>query len=586
MSIRSQRRTRRYVALGLFYFALASLTIATTRVGNGVAILFVANALLAAYLIVSPHTHWRGAITACGIGSIAATSLFGFGPLAAPLLAAANMVEALVAATLYRRLAGERPVLTSMTGLLAFVAAAVLTAPAASAVLGAFAAASFGGDLARNSLHWFSGHALGMLTFAPLFLLVAGGELRVWAREASALRRIEAAGLLLGVAGVALFAFSPLNTPLLFLPLLGVLVATFRLGRLGATSSVIVLAFIGGGLTIAGSGPIATLIDDPVLRLSFFQFYLAVTTLTVLPVAAELARRKEMFARMQESEARYRLLAENSSDIILDIDLAGRIIFASPAIQRVGGYDPDEVVGWPAIDLVDPEDVERVQEAHRLAIATPGRIESVEYRGLTADGRRVWMETRTQAIFDEFGTPTGAVSAIRNVEHRKALERALALEADTDGLTGVLNRRAFMRMLTDAASSNRKAERGCLALFDLDHFKGVNDTHGHGVGDQVLIDFVTLAQGVVRDTDSIGRLGGEEFAILLRGASWEQAETVCERLRAACADRLRPAGSSQPVTVSAGVADITGPAGQAMQRADAALYRAKRAGRNRLVLAA
>jgi len=163
----------------------------------------------------------------------------------------------------------------------------------------------------------------------------------------------------------------------------------------------------------------------------------------------------------------------------------------------------------------------------------------------------------------------------------------LAKEARTDGLTGALNRRAFMREIEKAAVSQRQLERGCVALFDLDHFKRINDRLGHSAGDAVLVAFVRLARRIVRDGDVVGRLGGEEFAVFMKGASFDQALRICERLRIACAEEITLRGQTGGVTVSAGIATLDGePAPIVMERADAALYRAKRAGRNRLERAA
>jgi len=144
-----------------------------------------------------------------------------------------------------------------------------------------------------------------------------------------------------------------------------------------------------------------------------------------------------------------------------------------------------------------------------------------------------------------------------------------------------------MREIEAAAASQRQAERGCVALFDLDHFKHINDRHGHAAGDAVLIAFVKLARRIVRDGDCVGRLGGEEFAVFMKGASFDQALRICERLRIGCAEEITLRGEAGRVTVSAGIAAMDGaPASLVLERADNALYRAKRAGRNPLGRAA
>jgi hypothetical protein len=141
-------------------------------------------------------------------------------------------------------------------------------------------------------------------------------------------------GLTLLVALTCLVVFAQDALPLLFLPLLPIILAIFRIGRLGAAASVVLLTTIGGVLTVNGHGPIA-LIHQPVsTQVQFLQFYLACTVLTVLPVASELARRTGLYRRLHDSEARYRLLTENSTDIMLNLDVNGRSARSAASIPQ------------------------------------------------------------------------------------------------------------------------------------------------------------------------------------------------------------------------------------------------------------
>jgi diguanylate cyclase (GGDEF)-like protein len=150
----------------------------------------------------------------------------------------------------------------------------------------------------------------------------------------------------------------------------------------------------------------------------------------------------------------------------------------------------------------------------------------------------------------------------------------------TDVLTGLPNRRAFFERLAAQADSGTRA---CLAMIDIDHFKQVNDRHGHAAGDAVLRHFADLARSSFRADDMVGRIGGEEFAVILRGTTVEQACNVCQRL----VDRLSAAEIGTPmgpvhVTISIGIAAIAHDGDAAMAAADSALYDAKRSGRSRL----
>nr|WP_315254160.1 GGDEF domain-containing protein [uncultured Duganella sp.] len=197
---------------------------------------------------------------------------------------------------------------------------------------------------------------------------------------------------------------------------------------------------------------------------------------------------------------------------------------------------------------------------------------------------------------DEIGDMLRALSTLRtnSIERqqleleRKRLIEELRVRANTDYLTGILNRRAF------ASAGNKRlnaaqAQNATLAviLFDIDHFKAVNDTHGHEAGDQVLIHVAALVRAALRDGEILARHGGEEFVVMPAHCTQEQAGILAERLRAAIErEPLTLAGGHiLRVTASFGVASATGPAAaldSLLHEADLALYRAKRKGRNRV----
>ncbi len=584
------QRLFRAVACGLAYAGVAAVTVANTRFGGGVAYLWVASALLVAQLTLLPRRHWLAPCVATFIASVFVTVMVGLGPVAAVPIGLVNIGEAALAAALLRRVGPETTKFDSVERL----AALVLAACAAAAISG-FAGAGVAtacSDTAywSNWINWVTGHALGTVAFTPVARMALGGEIARCVGSATRAERAEMAGLLTLVAVTAVIVFAQSMLPLLFLPILPVILATFRLGQLGASISVVLVTLIGGWYTLRGLGPI-NLIDASVgERAQFFQFYLAITVLTALPVAADLSRRRRLFEQLRDSEARYRLITDHSSDIVLNVDVEGRIRFISPSITAVSGHDPASLVGGFARALIIEDDRATAIAAHRRALAAGGETTIVEYRGVTATGEERWFESHSRAVLDEHGAATGVVSVVRDVAHRKSVEAELSRVAATDPLTGLANRRAFHLELARRMQLARdKGLPSCVAIFDLDHFKGVNDRWGHDVGDRVLEAFADAARRSVREHDLVARLGGEEFGIILAGASAEQARTVCERLRAAIAGApMAVEAAVVPMTVSAGIAVLDGsiPPEEVLRAADAALYRAKRAGRNRLDLAA
>jgi diguanylate cyclase (GGDEF)-like protein len=185
-------------------------------------------------------------------------------------------------------------------------------------------------------------------------------------------------------------------------------------------------------------------------------------------------------------------------------------------------------------------------------------------------------------------------NAIEKIALRKTIEkqrRELELLATTDGLTGLFNRRHFMaRLEEEVARIHRFDIPLSLLMIDLDHFKAINDQHGHLIGDQVLVHIAGLLKTGGRGTDFVARYGGEEFCILALGANGEFAEMLANRLRELIANTPCPIKEreSLAITCSIGVAAINGlgpDSSQFLKAADQALYLAKRSGRNRVIRA-
>jgi diguanylate cyclase (GGDEF)-like protein len=238
--------------------------------------------------------------------------------------------------------------------------------------------------------------------------------------------------------------------------------------------------------------------------------------------------------------------------------------------------------------LIAPEHIERVVEEHAATIAAAGKTHTYDYLALTEDGQARWFETNARAIVDERGAIESVLTIARDISARKAIERRLTTDALTDPLTGLPNRRAFDATVSRRPLHAANDRSDCVALLDLDHFKIINDSFGHAVGDRVLRDFAKLTRRIVRERDFVARIGGEEFAIFFPDTPLAQALLVCDRLRLEMANTDLCVGSATVrVTVSGGVGQI-GPRGidEALKNADVALYEAKRGGRDRFALAA
>jgi diguanylate cyclase (GGDEF)-like protein/PAS domain S-box-containing protein len=573
-----------YLALG--YGAAAYAAIAFTRYDGGVAFLWGATAILIATLLRTRFVHWPAPILICGTINVLLTGLFGLGWPAALPISLVNVGEAALAAWLLQQVADRHDAMQSLRWFGRFVLNVGVVAPALASLPAMVVVGAVGFPPFPAMVHYFTGHALGNITFVPLALLVTGRQARCRTLKTLQHKARDAALVLPLNIAVALIVFTQNSYPVLFLPVGLIILATFRMGRVGAALGICVLALIGGGATALGYGP--TQLIGPVAssRMLFFQFYLAVTVLTVLPVSADLQNRRRMLLQIRLSEERFRMIAEHSADILMHLSPNGLIRYASPAITRIAGYLPEQMVGRPRTDFVSPDYCAFMVQQHEETLAANGATQTYETKGRTADGSVRWFATHARAVHDLEGRIDGVLAIIRDISGQKAREEAMETAALTDLLTGLPNRRGLSSFLK--ANQAFGAGSTCLALLDLDHFKRINDGYGHGVGDAVLKQFGIVAKRMLRADDYLARIGGEEFVVVLPNTEPKLAMAVCDRLRAQLASGPMIIGrDALHVTVSGGVT-LLGNDGMAaaLQRADEALYAAKHDGRDQLRLAA
>lgn len=571
----------------LLYFAFAAAALLATRFDGGVAFFWMATSYLIAELSIVPRRRWPLLLGLTALVGAVATGVLGLGWAAAAPMAAANTLEAFIAAYYIRRHAPETA-LTTLSWLARFTVFAAIIPPVFSSLIATGVAAWIGKSPLSAGAHYFIGHALSNLTFTPILTLLLQGEMKKSIRQMRS-RAVEALGLIGLSVAVTTACFIQHQLPLLFLPILPIVLVTFRLGRGGTVIAILFLAIFGGAMTMLGEGPAQLIGGSPGDKVQFFQFYLAMTVLTAWPVTADLANRSRLHRQLRSSEAQYRLLAEHSSDILMRLSPDGLIRYVSPSVRDLGGYEPETLLNTPASNLVAPPYRQLIGALHQATLREPEETHCFEYEGVMADGRNRWFETHTRAVMDDNGQVDGALSIIRDISARKSTEEALSKAAMTDPLTGIANRRALEQAMEQLIADRRQpSSSNILAVFDIDHFKRVNDRFGHDAGDQVLRDFAQLARAAVRDGEIVARLGGEEFAILFVDTSLLQAQSICERLRIQVASSVTSIGGHKiSITVSGGVTTIGKQSlAQALKRADIALYQAKDQGRDRLALAA
>jgi diguanylate cyclase (GGDEF)-like protein/PAS domain S-box-containing protein len=305
-------------------------------------------------------------------------------------------------------------------------------------------------------------------------------------------------------------------------------------------------------------------------------------------VHVDITGRRAAAEALRESEARYRLMAENSTDLITRVTVNGTILYASDASRRLLGYEPAEIVGLRARALIHEDDREEVRQLARLIHQTGPTTFS--YRVRRKDGSLVWFETTSRAVKRE--TDEGdeeIVSVSRDISERRRAEEQIEYQAYHDALTGLPNRWLFRDRLTVALAQARRLKKPLAVMFgDLDRFKLVNDTLGHTFGDELLKTVAYRLKSTLREEDSIARMGGDEFTVLitdLKGA--EDALTIAQKLLDVVAQPMRVEGHDLFITTSIGIAmfpDDGDSAEVLLKNADQAMYRAKESGRSAVQL--
>ncbi|AWV20119.1 GGDEF family protein (plasmid) [Roseomonas mucosa] len=308
-----------------------------------------------------------------------------------------------------------------------------------------------------------------------------------------------------------------------------------------------------------------------------------------------LARRRQEAERaLAQSEADFRLLTENTSDLVTRIDLEGVHRYVSPASHRLLGRSPEEMLGKQAKDDIPPADQPQVAAAIARLQAGEDDDLTLLHRLRRKDGREIWVEASVRSTHNPLsGKLDGAIAVLRDVTERKSQEALLQTLAHTDGLTGLANRRSFDEWLErEWRRSAREALPLSLLLLDVDRFKPFNDTYGHQKGDECLRAVAEAVNGAARRSgDIVARYGGEELAVILPNTYALGAVSVAERIRAAVAALELAHPASPPygiVTVSIGAATALpvpdSPIGPAalIAAADGVLYAAQHGGRNRV----
>ena len=293
--------------------------------------------------------------------------------------------------------------------------------------------------------------------------------------------------------------------------------------------------------------------------------------------------------RLTISEEKYRRIFESSVQGIFRSTAQGRFLDLNPAMAKIFGYGGPTEMMQAIKDIAKdiflcPEQRENMLNELRRQ----GLLKDYSLQLRRRDGQIIWVEICARGVFDAHNNLMELEGLVADVTERRRMLQELEDHARRDGLTGLWNRRYFMEL---GQREFYRAERDktplSLVYFDLDYFKNINDTYGHEAGDEVLREIAVVGGKMLRKIDIFGRMGGEEFAILLPGANRSAAWTVAEKVRGTFESHTvrLPLGGVR-FTASFGLAQAHNENAcleSLIKLADDALYKAKRAGRNRIV---
>lgn len=293
---------------------------------------------------------------------------------------------------------------------------------------------------------------------------------------------------------------------------------------------------------------------------------------------------KEMLQELREQQEKFRGIATSALDAVIMMDDQGRITFWNNAAEKIFGYASDEALYQDLHELIAPE---RYLETYRKNLpefqrSGTGPIidQAIEITALHKDGTELPVELSLSTL--KLGNAFHSVGIVRDISSRKKMEQKLQNMANTDQLTGAYNRYKFLEYLNyEINRVKRNNAPLSLVMFDIDHFKWINDTHGHGTGDETLKELVRITGESLRDVDILTRWGGEEFIVLTPDTDKLSASVLAERLRRTVEEHDFPGAGS--VTISLGIVQYAGneAAEDLINRVDERMYLAKRSGRNR-----
>ncbi len=582
-------RRRSLFLTGILYFCtylvLAGLAVYFSRQQGSVASLWYANAVIVAACIRRSRTDKLCLLLAGAVANLIVNRYFDASWSLSAIFLGVNVLEMLLSVTLISRYCKLEQSISSPAELLKTLFVGAFCPTLVCAIIAAFSLSYFvpsemTGKFVDYFFPWFEGSLIGAVSILPAGLyLVARGSREFFHKIAQP----QVLSALLLVLAISPVAAAMLTFPYIYMVSFLILL-TFKGAFPGASLGILVCSFEVGLLISTGIFPAPP-------RIYFYYemlFYmpLLLTMVSPLLVATNLEKEYEEAKNLITERERFRQLYEDTPAMMASVDRCGKIIHVSKLLLDNLYYSKDEIIGRNAIDFFTMESQQRGNEKILPDFMRQGSAHDVNVQMLRRTGEVI--DVALSVVWEAGAemTPTTALCVMRDVTEERRLTARMTYLAQHDALTGLPNRVLFEdRVVQFCHISQRESSGFALMFIDLDHFKDINDTLGHSVGDALLQLISRRLSGVVRDADTICRIGGDEFVILVSGvSSASDAQEVAAKIFREVAVPCTLDGHALQVSLSLGIALFPQDGEDhdtLLRNADTAMYHAKRSGRNR-----
>ncbi|MBV7257611.1 diguanylate cyclase [Pacificimonas sp. WHA3] len=574
------------------YCLTAAFSVAFTQGTEGLAATWPASGLAVACLMLTQRRYRANYLVVIFVATVIASIATGATTRTAIPFGIANTVESWIAILIIERTGKPRLRFDNIVD----VGRMFLAAISACLISGTISATLTQSGI-TFALTWWTVDALGILIVTPIIISLVRLKNEGWSDEPDYPTPVEALLWIAAIVAITASVFAQADYPLLFVPPAVIVAATYRLGHFGASLGIFSVTVVSSIYTGVGAGPAHFVDGGMESAIKFLQFYLTVQLVSVLPLSAAMSARKRL---SNELEQNVRLLRQAEATTNVGhwrLHLETGELSCSDEVYRIHGTEPGQkIVPEKSFRSYRARDEEKMRRVMRQCIKTQKDIGfDAVIRRPDGELRHIQMKVsaevgkdgRTAAVFGTTQDITWHVEAATAVKEARDAAEAAARKAtdlaNTDQLTGLPNRRRTMQALEEAIEETQALDEPLsVAIFDIDHFKAINDNFGHAVGDMIIRCVGQTADAAGREDDFVGRIGGEEFVMLLPTANAHFGMVAAERVRAKVQEATRAANEEAAATVSIGVATYKPgmSAQQLLDMADRALYAAKDSGRN------